>query len=164
MKLWKHIIFTTISFFAIAGTLTYTSCIEEACYKMRCRNGGSCANGICNCPSGYEGSQCEIISTEKYFGTYYGVTKVNEKPVVVDSASVTQYQINSVDVVVYTEGDVITATIGDASTDLQKFNTNPKSEGTFGATSVIIENGKLIVYVEKVVNGEKYVYSFTGNK
>lgn len=39
---------------------------EEAvnpCENIICLNGGFCANGLCNCPDGYEGSDCSIQST-----------------------------------------------------------------------------------------------------
>jgi hypothetical protein len=35
------------------------SCDVRVCDYVRCQNGGTCASGICNCPSGFIGPNCE---------------------------------------------------------------------------------------------------------
>ncbi len=39
--------------------LGQTACKNKEC-PQGCEHGGSCANGICNCPEGYAGVSCEI--------------------------------------------------------------------------------------------------------
>ena len=57
MKTTKIIIFALL-----LATAAMTSCKKDPCDKVACLNGGTCANGICNCPTGYTGSNC---GTEK---------------------------------------------------------------------------------------------------
>lgn len=33
---------------------------DDPCDGIVCLNGGNCANGLCNCPEGYSGSDCSI--------------------------------------------------------------------------------------------------------
>lgn len=42
--------------------LSISSCRKDPCESKVCKNGGTCDNGTCNCPSGYTGSDC---GTEK---------------------------------------------------------------------------------------------------
>ena len=41
---------------------TISACKKDPCKGIVCKNGGTCANGDCNCPTGYTGSDC---GTEK---------------------------------------------------------------------------------------------------
>ncbi len=52
-------------------------------------NGGSCGNGICTCPAGYEGTQCETLSISRFIGTYGGDISCNNQQQVIDSAFIT---------------------------------------------------------------------------
>ena len=47
---------------ALFATLFVASCKQDPCATVTCKNSGTCANGSCNCPSGYGGSDC---GTEK---------------------------------------------------------------------------------------------------
>lgn len=38
--------------------------------KQTCQNGGTCVNGSCSCPAGYEGTSCEIKSLTKFTGSW----------------------------------------------------------------------------------------------
>ena len=45
-------------------TSTFQSCQKsDPCDNITCYNGGFCANGLCNCPTGYSGSDCSIVLT-----------------------------------------------------------------------------------------------------
>ena len=49
-------------------TLSFSACqkdpaLTDPCYNITCYNDGICANGLCNCPEGYEGSDCSIALT-----------------------------------------------------------------------------------------------------
>jgi hypothetical protein len=58
---------------AIAGftAVTLSSCEEDKCKGISCAYGGSCSEGICNCPAGYEGPQCETINRDRFLGIWY---------------------------------------------------------------------------------------------
>ncbi|HLO69463.1 MAG TPA: calcium-binding EGF-like domain-containing protein [Flavipsychrobacter sp.] len=88
MKLWKHTLVSAIAFLGVSSTILYTSCNDDSCKKLNCRNGGTCADDLCKCPSGYEGSQCENKIADRYIGVYYGITKVNEEPPFLDTARI----------------------------------------------------------------------------
>ncbi len=42
------------------ATVNITVVAPDPCKNITCLNGGTCANGICNCPIGYTGSDCGI--------------------------------------------------------------------------------------------------------
>lgn len=48
------------------------SCVKKDSCSGVCQNGGTCINNSCSCPSGYEGSNCQTKSNEKFIGTYIG--------------------------------------------------------------------------------------------
>lgn len=36
--------------------------VDPSCENIKCQNGGTCKNGVCECPSGYTGNRCETQS------------------------------------------------------------------------------------------------------
>ena len=86
MKFWKISLLTTILFFAFCVTVLYTACEQDPCNNVVCYNGGSCGNGICHCPTGYENTQCQDKSVTRYLGTYAGYIGCNDGAEVIDSA------------------------------------------------------------------------------
>jgi hypothetical protein len=58
---------------ALSGftAITLSSCTEDKCKGISCAYGGTCTEGRCNCPSGYEGPQCETINRDRYKGIWY---------------------------------------------------------------------------------------------
>ncbi len=100
MKIWKTTLLTGILFTAVISAIFYTSCTQDACNNVNCLNGGSCGNGICHCPTGYEGPQCQTLSTTRYIGGYAGFTSCNNTQQVIDSAFITAGDaINTVNIV-----------------------------------------------------------------
>ena len=78
MKL-RSIIATVIITLSGFAAIFYTSCKKDACNSITCQNGGSCANGYCNCPYGYEGDRCQnpVITTINYVNhTFTDITLV----------------------------------------------------------------------------------------
>ncbi len=57
-------------FAAFVTTTTMNSCTDK-CKDVEC-NTGVCVDGTCECPDGYEGTNCEIQWSAKFVGTYTG--------------------------------------------------------------------------------------------
>jgi hypothetical protein len=75
----KNILLTTSAFFAAAclimactkdTPLKYNGTIIEKCLNVVCYNGGTCVDGLCQCPEGFEGSDCKSLWNSRYVGTY----------------------------------------------------------------------------------------------
>lgn len=60
--------------FFLGSAVFYQSCKKDPCKKVFCANNGTCKDGTCTCPTGYEGSDCVALSRDKFVGTY----EVNE--------------------------------------------------------------------------------------
>ncbi len=72
MKLWKHTLITAVAFFGLSGAVLYSSCEKDSCLDLKCKNGGTCVEGYCRCPSGFEGTECEAQVATKFLGRYIG--------------------------------------------------------------------------------------------
>ncbi|MCS6789717.1 MAG: calcium-binding EGF-like domain-containing protein [Bacteroidia bacterium] len=59
-----------LSLFLVAVGLS--GCEKGSCEGVVCMNGGTCRNGRCRCPVGFEGSRCEIKLTDQWIGQYQG--------------------------------------------------------------------------------------------
>lgn len=92
MKFWKHTLIAAATFLGVATTLVYTSCEKDSCLDLKCLNGGTCTDGYCRCPSGYEGPTCNERIVDKFLGTYVGDTKcvsdTTEFPAIIDTVRV----------------------------------------------------------------------------
>ena len=88
MKFWKTTVLAAASLFTLGATTLLTSCEEDSCTKLICKNGGSCADGFCRCKTGYEGAECEIKTADRYIGIYYGYTICNEDPPLQDTLTI----------------------------------------------------------------------------
>jgi len=65
---------------AVYALLLFAGCKKDEngtdkCKGTKCINGGTCVDGICSCPAGYEGTDCGTLSRTKFLGTYSGVVK-----------------------------------------------------------------------------------------
>jgi len=78
----KKIILGLLAVTAVA----FTSCKDE-CKDVTCSNGGTCTEGICECPVGYLGSNCETKASDKFEGAW----KYNET---CDGSSITDYAVS----------------------------------------------------------------------
>jgi len=59
----------TIAFTALA-LLTIQSCDTDPCSDVDCGPNGICFEGICECDSGYDGNNCEIVIRSLFIGTF----------------------------------------------------------------------------------------------
>jgi hypothetical protein len=71
--------------FLTAGMFVFSSCADE-CKDVTCENGGTCNEGVCECPAGYVGDLCETKENEKFVGSW----KYNES---CDEAVVTDFPV-----------------------------------------------------------------------
>lgn len=58
MKKTRLILFPVIAVLLVFTLVTYTACKNDPCKGIACQNGGTCDNGSCNCPDGFEGPLC----------------------------------------------------------------------------------------------------------
>lgn len=67
----KSIILSAMGVAALFTAVTVTSCNNDPCNAIVCSYGGTCTEeGECICPSGYEGTHCEVVTREKYRGVW----------------------------------------------------------------------------------------------
>jgi len=45
--------------------LLFSGCIKDKCNDVKCLNGGTCNDGTCACPEGWEGVNCETEKTQQ---------------------------------------------------------------------------------------------------
>lgn len=88
MKFWKYTLITALAFIGVSFTVLYSSCVKDSCTDLKCKNGGSCADGFCRCPTGYEGAECEIKVTARFVGSYYGNVRCDMLPGLVDTLDI----------------------------------------------------------------------------
>jgi len=60
-----------LSFFGavVMAMFMFTSC-DDPCKDVTCLNGGTCLEGTCECPTGYEGTDCGTAVNAKFAGTF----------------------------------------------------------------------------------------------
>ena len=66
MKTLRLIALSALVTVASATAIFSTSCSKDACKDVTCQNGGTCSDGTCVCPTGYEGTSCETMSRTKF--------------------------------------------------------------------------------------------------
>ena len=73
MKKTRPVIATAIITLLTFGAIVYTSCTKDRCKNVMCQNGGTCSNGYCSCPSGFQGDHCEtgVTTTIQYWNHGY---------------------------------------------------------------------------------------------
>jgi hypothetical protein len=86
MKFWKLRLLTALAFFTITTMVVYSACQVDTCGTVLCQNGGACVDGYCSCPSGYEGTECQVLTYTKFVGIYTGSTTCNQNSTVLDTA------------------------------------------------------------------------------
>jgi hypothetical protein len=90
MKFRKQILLTLSLFGVVVGGSIVTSCEPNSCDGVTCFNGGSCGGGICTCPSGYEGAQCQTRKIDRFLGTYAGFTTCDHGAQVIDTVTIVE--------------------------------------------------------------------------
>ncbi|MCS6991649.1 MAG: calcium-binding EGF-like domain-containing protein [Chitinophagales bacterium] len=59
-----------LSVLGLSTILLFNACEQDPCKDVVCLNGGTCEDGDCNCPIGYEGDDCGVRTADKYVGTW----------------------------------------------------------------------------------------------
>lgn len=72
MKNIKSILIASFLTVGIFSSAVFTSCNQDKCKDVVCQHGGTCTDGSCTCPSGYEGANCQTLSRDKFIGVYVG--------------------------------------------------------------------------------------------
>ncbi len=70
MKSIRNIAFSALLTIGAFSAVTYTSCNPDECKDVVCANGGTCIDGNCSCPTGYEGNLCQNKANAKFAGVY----------------------------------------------------------------------------------------------
>ena len=71
MKLLRQIALSALLTIGLFAAVTYTACKKSGC-TTDCKNGGTCYNKACDCPTGYEGAFCQTASRDKFIGVFTG--------------------------------------------------------------------------------------------
>jgi len=133
-------IIALIAFSAFAS-VTYTSCNRDECKTIVCANQGVCNNGACTCPLGYEGTNCETVSRDKFIGNWSvfekgSITQAAQYPISISAG------VNITDVVI---------------TNFYNYFTVPVN-ATVNNDTLFIPNQQ---YQGKVLFGVGYIYTNT---
>jgi hypothetical protein len=161
MKSLKHI---ALGAFLVAGTFgvtLYSSCSKDKCKDVVCNNGGSCNEGVCSCPTGYEGANCETLSRAKFVGTYAGTEICSQGT---DNYSITLAANSDALKLTYTNlyNENFTAICTIAATDSFTF-AGSQGTATFSGSGRLSTN-TLTVHYTITNSGTTNSCVFTGNK
>ncbi|MBX9449837.1 MAG: hypothetical protein KL787_09010 [Taibaiella sp.] len=80
-----------LTIFSAVITLSLSSCIHDSCVDLVCQQGAPCIDDHCQCPVGYEGAECEIMSNERFRGLWVGTSKCEGFPQTVDTVEFFTY-------------------------------------------------------------------------
>lgn len=56
----KYNVLLALGLSVLAITFIWSSCKKDKCKDVTCKNNGTCEEGICKCPAGFSGVNCEI--------------------------------------------------------------------------------------------------------
>lgn len=133
----KNLFTYSLSFLSVIFLLI--SC--DPCKDVNCQNDGVCDEGTCTCPSGYEGTLCEVAIRDKMIGTYYGSTECTD-----------EYDNDTFNVVISTyqpDAGMVSISIDGRS----EFQCDITSTNTFRLEGPLLLTDKYIKY-EGTVNGD----------
>lgn len=74
----KQFLSNSLTVFLISLSFLFQACDRDKCENVVCNGPQSyCLDGFCVCPQGYEGTNCDILSQDKYIGNYYVTESCN---------------------------------------------------------------------------------------
>lgn len=140
---FKTVLISAVATVSAFASITYTSCNRDKCKTITCANGGVCNEGRCICPSGFEGSNCETVTRNKFLGNWF----VYEKGSMTNAA---QYPIS-----IKPAGEASDPPLDVVITNFNNYFLTPIKAYVTGDT-LIIPNQQ---YEGKVVHGIGYIHS-----
>jgi len=165
MKFWKHTLITAFAFFGISSTVLYTSCEKDACLDLRCKNGGSCADGFCRCQTGYEGTECEIKAATKFLGRFIGNYTCPATTPLKDTVDI--WLTTDPNEVKFVERSRVTDTLTGIVTGNELTFEQQTNGNYWKYTKATINGNRLTAYIEEVFDattGSKRTCNFIGFK
>lgn len=169
MKNWKVSLITILSFFAISSMVLFSSCEQDPCTELNCINGGNCTDGYCNCPAGFEGTECDIPAADRFLGEYYGTVKCSTSqggiPAYGDTARVTLVEGPNRVRLDIGLGNTYISFEGEARTPETKFVTHLDNDVTVHAY-MTVDNELIHIYLESSDESIEYrqVCRFVGRR
>lgn len=159
MKFWKYPLITVLAFLGIASTVLYTSCEQDSCLVLRCRNGATCAGGFCQCPDGYEGQECGYTAVQRFVGVYDGITQYQGVPSFTDSGVVFVVKNpNVIGIYKYSNPtDTIIGTISGEEVIVDDANNNKYARINMATPT------QVVFYLNEKVNDSTVITTFRGN-
>lgn len=152
MRESKTIVKTLLAFLMLSGLVLLISCEQDPCLDLMCKNGAACVDGFCECPTGYEGAECEIHAASKFVGTYAGTVRCEGSEVKADTVIIDLVR----------EPDLIRVKLGFGNTSLLSFEGRAETPESHFVTHV---NDDVEVHVYVTVNGDRlFLYLETLNK
>jgi hypothetical protein len=150
MKNWKSLLVTVFGFFGIAGMLLLNSCTQDPCTELVCQNGGTCSDGYCQCPTGFEGAECDIEAANRFVGKYAGSLRCNNFPIQADTITIDYVsKPNQVRLRIGAGNTALLGFTGTAQTPETHFQTYV-GDGVTVHAYVTVDGGLLAVYLETI--------------
>jgi hypothetical protein len=143
MKSIKHIALSAFLTLSAFCAVVYTSCNKDACKGVVCQNGGTCSGGTCTCVTGYEGTNCETKSRDKFVKSW------SASDLITGGTSPLAY---SASIAAGVSSDITAVIIGNA------FSDNFFTVGPINATI----SGSTITIPSQNPDGNKYSLTGTG--
>lgn len=164
MKNIKTILLTGIFTLGIFSLVTYTSCSKkDKCESITCKNGGTCVDGTCKCPLGYEGANCEIASKSKFVGSFTATdncpapdssrTQLQYTVTITPGASATQVYIINLGDASINPADALTADLTASNELTIEPRTLPNGK-TYSGTIKYVSSGRLSASFQAKENGQ----------
>jgi len=150
MKNWKSILITIFSFFAVAGMVTVSSCEKDPCMELNCANNGNCTDGYCQCPTGFEGAECDITAASRFVGKYAGSVRCGNFPIQLDTVVIELKEApNKITLKLGTGNTALLGFTGEARTPETHFETLDDEFQTVHAY-ITVDGGLLALYLETI--------------
>ncbi len=159
MKFWKHTLVTAFAFIGISSTVLYTSCQQDSCLDLQCKNGGSCAEGFCRCTTGFEGTQCDVRANTKFLGFYQGYSRCSNEPAFIDSVVINaEKQPNRVSIHKFSTNQTYQGTVKDNVITIDEIYAQGR------ILTVIVENKQLTYFEQTVPTDTLSACNFEGTR
>lgn len=151
MRSFKRFALSTIIAALVLLASAYTSCTKDKtdkCKTVVCLNGGTCKDGSCSCPTGYNGSTCADVSI---FGTWHGHDNCSPSGSIDVTMTITKSTTDPTKALINNPNNLGTnnTIIGTISADKQQINyqdqvVNPSiSADTLSGTIYLSDNSNL---------------------